>query len=59
MSQALECKPGDLDLDKWVDKSEQRKMSQGSAYALVVAEEALTDASWKPDTEEDQQRTGW
>ena len=34
-------------------------MSQGSVYALVAAEEALTDANWKPVSEDDQIRTGY
>jgi 3-oxoacyl-(acyl-carrier-protein) synthase len=40
--------PGELNINQYVKPSDQRTMSQGSVYALVAAEEALTDANWKP-----------
>ncbi|KAL3856250.1 hypothetical protein ACJMK2_011025 [Sinanodonta woodiana] len=49
---------GELTLEKYVNPADQRVMSLASAYSLVAAEEALTDANWKPDKEEDQIRTG-
>lgn len=51
--------PGELHIENVVSRSEQRTMSQGSAYALVAADEALKDANWQPTTDEDKQRTGY
>ena len=51
--------PGELNINQYVKPSDQRTMSQGSVYALVAAEEALTDANWKPVSEDDQIRTGY
>lgn len=38
--------------------TEQRHLSEGVMYALTAAEEALTDAKWKPSTQEQLERTG-
>uniref|UniRef100_A0A8B8ECA5 3-oxoacyl-[acyl-carrier-protein] synthase n=1 Tax=Crassostrea virginica TaxID=6565 RepID=A0A8B8ECA5_CRAVI len=38
--------------------TDQRHMSEGMMYALTAAEEALTDANWKPNTQEQKERTG-
>lgn len=51
-------KSGQLNIDKVIEPSKQRTMSEGSMYVLVAAEEALNDARWKPVTEEDKIRTG-
>lgn len=51
-------KPGELNLDGYVSPADQRVMSLASAYALVAAEEAVSDANWKPTSPEDKQRTG-
>ncbi|XP_060075623.1 3-oxoacyl-[acyl-carrier-protein] synthase, mitochondrial-like [Ylistrum balloti] len=50
--------PGELQLKEYMSVQEQRITSQGYAYALVAAEEALTDAGWKPNTEEEKHSTG-
>jgi len=50
--------PGELILDEHVSPADQRVMSLASAYALVAAGEALTDAGWKPSTEEERHKTG-
>ncbi|OWF52156.1 3-oxoacyl-[acyl-carrier-protein] synthase, mitochondrial-like [Mizuhopecten yessoensis] len=50
--------PGDLRLEDYMSVQEQRIMSQGCAYALVATEEALTDAGWEPNTEEEKNSTG-
>ena len=33
-------------------------MSLSSCYAIVAADEALADASWKPVSKEERERTG-
>lgn len=38
--------------------TEQRHLSEGVMYTLTAAEEALTDAKWKPCTQEQLERTG-
>ncbi|KAI0816342.1 3-oxoacyl--synthase [Xylaria sp. FL0064] len=44
--------------DKWLSKSDQRRMSLFSQYAIAAAEMALEDAAWKPEKETDMQDTG-
>ena len=50
--------PGELNLDDHMSHADQRVMSLASCFALIAAEEALSDANWKPQTVEDKQRTG-
>lgn len=38
--------------------SEWRQMSKSTAFALVAAKEALTDATWFPDSQEHCEETG-
>lgn len=38
--------------------TEQRHLSEGILYTLTAAEEALTDANWKPCTQEQLEKTG-
>lgn len=38
--------------------TEQRHLSEGILYTLTAAEEALTDANWKPSTQEQLEKTG-
>ncbi|MFN3459930.1 MAG: beta-ketoacyl synthase N-terminal-like domain-containing protein, partial [Oceanibaculum sp.] len=49
---------GKFTADEWVSTKDQRKMDRFIVYAMAAAEEALEDASWKPETDEDQERTG-
>ncbi|XP_034946260.1 3-oxoacyl-[acyl-carrier-protein] synthase, mitochondrial isoform X2 [Chelonus insularis] len=50
--------PGEINLNTIFSKSELRSMCVATAYALVAAEEALSDAEWKPINEEDKRNTG-
>ncbi|XP_033748336.1 3-oxoacyl-[acyl-carrier-protein] synthase, mitochondrial-like [Pecten maximus] len=50
--------PGELQLKDYMSVQEQRIMSQGCAYALAAVEEALTDAGWKPKSEDEKNSTG-
>lgn len=36
---------------------EQRRMSKFMGYAMAASQEALDDAGWKPQTEEEQEMT--
>ena len=44
--------------DLFIDKKDQRKMGKFVWLALGAAEEAITDANWKPTDEKDLDRTG-
>lgn len=47
-----------LNIDSHFTKSELRTVCPATAYALIASEEALTDAKWKPDDENDKRATG-
>ena len=49
---------GTFDPDQWVEPKDQRKMDRFITYALCAAEQAVTDAGWKPEDEESRERTG-
>lgn len=48
----------ELDLKTKFTTSDLRTMCPATAYALIAAEEALTDADWKPQNEKDKRDTG-
>lgn len=50
--------PGELDIEAYVSTKDQKKMSEFIQYSLIAAEEALSDAGWKPEDDESQERTG-
>jgi 3-oxoacyl-[acyl-carrier-protein] synthase II len=50
--------PGAFDPDKVMPPKDQRRIDDFILYAVAAAEEALTDAEWKPEAEADKQRTG-
>jgi 3-oxoacyl-[acyl-carrier-protein] synthase II len=49
---------GGFNADDWVPPKEQRKMDEFIVYALAAADQAVADAGWKPQGEEDRERTG-
>jgi 3-oxoacyl-[acyl-carrier-protein] synthase II len=49
---------GAFNVDDFVPHKDQKKLDKFIHYALAAAEEALTDANWKPESQEDQERTG-
>jgi 3-oxoacyl-[acyl-carrier-protein] synthase II len=49
---------GAFDPDKVMAPKEQRRIDDFILYAVAAAEEALTDANWKPEAEADRERTG-
>ncbi|XP_062587165.1 3-oxoacyl-[acyl-carrier-protein] synthase, mitochondrial-like [Saccostrea cucullata] len=46
------------DVKTHFSSTEQRQLSEGIMYSLIAAEEALSDANWKPETQDQQERTG-
>ncbi len=53
-----EAADGGFNADEWVSPKEQRRMDTFIVYALAAAEQAVTDAGWKPEDEESRIRTG-
>ena len=49
---------GDFNPDDWVAPKDRRKMGQFIVYAMAAAGEAIEDSGWRPDTEEERERTG-
>jgi 3-oxoacyl-[acyl-carrier-protein] synthase II len=49
---------GAFDPDKVMAPKEQRRIDDFILYAVAAAEEALNDAAWMPQTEEDRERSG-
>ena len=47
-----------INLEEHIDPKEIKKMDKLMAYSMIAAEEALTQANWKPTDEEDRARTG-
>ncbi|MFT4967755.1 MAG: 3-oxoacyl-[acyl-carrier-protein] synthase II [Candidatus Deianiraeaceae bacterium] len=47
-----------INLEDFIDPKEIKKMDKFMAYSLMAAEEALTQANWKPTDENDRIRTG-
>ncbi len=53
-----ETASGAFNADDWVPPKEQRKMDEFIIYALAAAEQAVSDANWKPTDGEAKERTG-
>lgn len=49
---------GQFNPDKIISPKEQRKMDDFIIYAMSAAIEAVEDSGWKPDTDEQRERTG-
>jgi 3-oxoacyl-[acyl-carrier-protein] synthase II len=49
---------GLFNADDWVPPKDQRKMDDFIVYAIAAAEQAVTDAGWKPQDEDNRERTG-
>ena len=49
---------GTFNAEDWVSSKEARKVDPFILYALAAAEQAVTDAGWKPEDEADRLRTG-
>jgi 3-oxoacyl-[acyl-carrier-protein] synthase II len=49
---------GTFNPDQWMEPKEQRKVDDFIVYAMCAAKQALDDAGWRPQSYEDQIRTG-
>jgi 3-oxoacyl-[acyl-carrier-protein] synthase II len=49
---------GTYNPDQWMEPKEQRKVDEFIPFAMCAARQALDHASWKPESYEDQTRTG-
>jgi 3-oxoacyl-[acyl-carrier-protein] synthase II len=49
---------GNLDISEWVPVKDQKKMDRFIHLAMVAGTEAVEDAGWTPDSEEDRDATG-
>jgi 3-oxoacyl-[acyl-carrier-protein] synthase II len=49
---------GTFNPDDWMEPKEQRKVDDFIIYAMAAADQALDDADWHPESDEDQFRTG-
>jgi 3-oxoacyl-[acyl-carrier-protein] synthase II len=49
---------GLFNADDWVSPKDQRRMDQFIVFAMAAADMAVADAGWKPDDEEERERTG-
>ncbi len=50
--------PGEFDSVSYVSSKDKRRMDQFIVFALGAAVQAVEDSGWKPQEEEDQDRTG-
>ncbi len=53
-----ETAEGRFNADDWVSPKDRRRMGDFIVFGLAAAEQAVTDAGWKPDDEESRVRTG-
>lgn len=49
---------GEFNAENWIPAKEQRKMDEFIHFAIAAADEAVAQSGWKPETEEQQHRTG-
>ena len=50
--------PGSFDPDKVMSPKDRKRVDDFILFGIAAADEALADAGWKPETDEDQERTG-
>jgi 3-oxoacyl-[acyl-carrier-protein] synthase II len=53
-----ETSSGFFNADDWVPPKDQRKMDEFIVFGLAAAIQAVEDSGWKPDKDEDRERTG-
>lgn len=49
---------GSFNVNDFVEPKEQKKLDVFISYAIAAADEALNDTGWKPESDEDCERTG-
>jgi 3-oxoacyl-[acyl-carrier-protein] synthase II len=53
-----ETSSGSFNADDWVPPKDQRKMDEFIVFGLAAASQAVEDSGWKPEKDEDRERTG-
>ncbi len=53
-----ETSSGLFNADDWVPPKDQRKMDEFIVFAMTAGTQAVEDSGWKPEAEEDRERTG-
>jgi 3-oxoacyl-[acyl-carrier-protein] synthase II len=53
-----ETSSGSFNADDWVPPKDQRKMDEFIVFGLAAAIQAVEDSGWKPERDEDRERTG-
>ena len=53
-----ETASGLFNADDWVPPKDQRKMDEFILYAMAAAEQAVVDSGWKPEGDEERERSG-
>jgi 3-oxoacyl-[acyl-carrier-protein] synthase II len=53
-----ETSEGRFNVDDWVPPKDQRKMDTFILFAMGAAVQAIEDSGWKPESEEERERTG-
>src|SRR3954453_24164716 len=53
-----ETSSGLFNADDWVPPKDQRKMDDFIVFGLTAATQAVEDSGWKPQNDEDRERTG-
>ena len=49
---------GTYNADQWMEPKEQRKVDEFIVFAMCAARQALDDAGWRPQNQDEQTRTG-
>ncbi|MDG1981877.1 MAG: beta-ketoacyl-ACP synthase II [Alphaproteobacteria bacterium] len=47
-----------LDIDKWIEPRDQKRIDRFIAYGIISAMQAVEDSGWKPKNDEEKHRTG-
>jgi 3-oxoacyl-[acyl-carrier-protein] synthase II len=50
--------PGSFDPEKVMSPKDRKRVDDFILYAIAAADEALADSGWKPETDEERERTG-
>ena len=49
---------GGLDIDKWIEPREYKRIDRFISYGIISAIQAIEDSDWKPQSENQKNRTG-
>ena len=49
---------GGLDIDKWIEPREYKRIDRFISYGIISAIQAIEDSGWKPQTENQKNKTG-